>query len=131
MMPYSPGVRFVVILLLGIGVTHLLRPSIWRETILTMARSGVPGVTLYGVMHVLPGALLVALTPGASDLGSLAALSVGCTFVAKGIALILFADRADSYLVRCCEKGDGAWRLPGATGVLIAIGIVLASGDSP
>lgn len=119
----APGVALAVLLMLFTGVTHLLRPGVWRETIRVWAGQRVPGVTLYGVLHALPGGLLVALSLNDLTFAGRVALGYGLVLAVKGTGLVLLPDRAHGYLERCCERSLAAWRAPGVVGLLLAVGL--------
>lgn len=123
----KPGVAFAVLLLLFTGLTHLFRPGVWRETFRAWSAQGVPGVTVCGMLHALPGGLLVVLClPDPSPTGRFAML-LGAIMMIKGTAMVLMVERAGVHLERVCAKSLTLWRAPGPIGLGLAAGLALVA----
>ncbi|MFT5424175.1 MAG: hypothetical protein ACI89L_001968 [Phycisphaerales bacterium] len=127
MIPMSPGVAFGVLLLTFISVTHLIRPDIWRDVIREWARQGAPGVTLYAMLHVIPGSVLVVLSMNDTTIAGRVVLVYGLILTIKGTVYVLLADRMSEYLQRWCAMSIARWRSPGVVGPVLVAGLVMLS----
>jgi hypothetical protein len=109
---------FVAITSLVAGASHLLRPGDWAEAYRQLHRCGRPGAFVNGVLHLVPGALLVAghpswVWPGAVLTG------LGWLLVAKAVVCFL----APQWALQSMEQGGHSPRGFVAAGVaLLAVG---------
>ncbi len=123
----NSAVVFAITLMGLMGVTHLVRPQVWRLAISGWAQQGAPGVVLYGTLHALPGALMIALVLPVEGTAEIIVLVLGLILTIKGTVLIVLADRCSAYLLRMTAKSDAAWRAGGLIGVFLVAALLLTA----
>ena len=121
----EPSVVLLLLLLGFAGLTHLVSPRAWRDSI-HAAASGTPGVVQYGAMNALAGAILAALSTAPGSVAEWTALLLGVAILSKGALFVLAPDRSAVYLRRVCGRSDSSWRLPGAAALLTIVVLTTA-----
>ena len=101
------------------GASHVARPGFWRRAVELMADQREAGLTLYALLHLLPGLLLLSAVPPDSW-RSWALVIVGAAYLLKASLLLL----APSVMARSMRRGvrqpDRSWRLAGLGLVALA-----------
>lgn len=117
----QPGHIFALALFGAIGVSHTLRPAIWREYVAWLAGQHHAGVALYASLHALPGAMMLALA-GTEHWTGWVLTVVGGLFVVKAAIYCLVPEVG----LRSMERGVAlaVSRWSGAGVLLLAIAAV-------
>jgi hypothetical protein len=100
---------FVAVTALIIGLSHLLRPQDWSDTILALHRTGRPGAFANGAIHMFPGVVIVA-GHWVWSWPEAVLTFLGCVLVVKGAIGFLLPDVAlrSMSLARVASRFRGA-----------------------
>lgn len=109
---------FVAITSIVVGASHVFRPGDWADAYRQLCRCGPPGAFFNGMLHLVPGALLVGGHPSWTWPGSVLT-GLGWLLVAKAAVCFL----APEWALMSMDRGGRAPRVFAFAGVvLFAIG---------
>lgn len=117
---HHPGHLFAFALFSAVGLSHTLRPAIWKAYVAHLVSQGHAGVVIYASFHALPGAMLIALAGTHDWTGVVLTLARG-SLALKATLYTLFPDRALRSMARGLDLPTAAWSLAGAAFLSLAL----------
>lgn len=108
-----PGHIFALAIFGAVGLSHTLRPQIWKDYVAWLAAQGHAGVALYASLYALHGAILLALA-GTEDWTGWVLTILGAAFVLKAALYCMFPEFGIAKMRWGVRLATSRWAMAGA-----------------
>jgi uncharacterized protein YjeT (DUF2065 family) len=107
-----PQETFAAALLGSVALSHIFRPGLWKSLLGRLADAGAPGVMILAILHLLPGAILLALAHTDTWTGIVLTI-LGGAWTLKGTLYLTFPEFGQRMVRKGLALSDAQWSFAG------------------